>query len=335
MKRRALCLLERMPAVFLQLGRNVERRPGGRGAALQRATGGLLWLEVPGRSDRAPVVSRAGAGDPVARHVREGERAVVRWARLRSCASSLDRAAALAGRRGYLAWEYLFSRSAAPARRGPAAWRRARASRPSRAGRSSWATPAYLEIARQALGAFETPRARGRRRSRPRAAATTSCTPTRRACASCNGFLQALVGVRDFATGRRRSASAGDLRGWGHGGQAPSCPRFDTGAWSLYARGGAESSLSYHELVTGFLGSLCTRTSEAAYCEAQARFARYTREPPRRADLVRGPPPREAHPARSACTSRRSPPRRCRCAAATGRSSPARRRCAAAPTGSR
>ena len=71
-------------------------------------------------------------------------------------------------------------------------------------------------------------------------------------------------------------------------------PRYDTGAWSLYASGGAESDLGYHRLVRDFLQSLCERTKAGAYCG--------------RGEEVR-PLPARAH-ARRLRRRRRRPPRR-------------------------
>jgi len=92
-----------------------------------------------------------------------------------------------------------------------------------------------------------------------------------------NAFLQALVGIHDFAT------ATGDPRAtalFNAGDRAArrALPRFDTGAWSLYAQGGAESDLGYHRLVRDFLGSLCTRTGTGAYCGMRRRFDRYLHE---------------------------------------------------------
>jgi hypothetical protein len=41
-----------------------------------------------------------------------------------------------------------------------------------------------------------------------------------------------------------------------------------------------EADLSYHRLVTGFLGGLCERTQAPAYCEYQQRFTDYLATPP-------------------------------------------------------
>jgi hypothetical protein len=95
-----------------------------------------------------------------------------------------------------------------------------------------------------------------------------------------NGYLQSIIGLHDIAdlTGSpeaQRLFVDGErtARGW--------VPEFDTGAWSRYSLGGAESTLSYHRLVTGFLGGLCDRTQRAVYCDAHTRFTRYLHEPPR------------------------------------------------------
>ena len=105
---------------------------------------------------------------------------------------------------------------------------------------------------------------RGRRRAcawRRRTAPTTRCTRSGRALRIVNGFVQSLVGLYDFAD------ITGDLRGAGavRDGDAHrprEVPTYDTGAWSLYARGAItrESDLSYHTLLRDFL----TRALRAA-----------------------------------------------------------------------
>ena len=84
----------------------------------------------------------------------------------------------------------------------------------------------------------------------PRAASASSCTRSRRRCT--NGELQAVSGLP--CTGRDGTPpsplAAGDtaVRGVVAG--------FDTGAWSLYSAAGADTSLPYHQLTTGFLAAL-------------------------------------------------------------------------------
>jgi hypothetical protein len=43
---------------------------------------------------------------------------------------------------------------------------------------------------------------------------------------------------------------------------------------------GLEDSLAYHELVTGFLGQLCTRTQAPVYCTTAQHFVAYEKTPP-------------------------------------------------------
>ena len=92
-----------------------------------------------------------------------------------------------------------------------------------------------------------------------------------------NGFLQSLVGLKDFAdaTGDRRARR---LFRDGDRAARREIRRYDTGAWSLYSLGGNESDLGYHRLVRDFLVSLCERTKAGGYCAPAKRFDRYLHE---------------------------------------------------------
>jgi hypothetical protein len=93
-----------------------------------------------------------------------------------------------------------------------------------------------------------------------------------------NAFLQALIGLYDYAQASgdplaRQLFAAGDAEArW-------EVPQFDTGAWSLY-QPGVEDTLSYHELVTGFLQELCARTHASVYCVTAQHFQSYLKTPP-------------------------------------------------------
>ena len=94
-----------------------------------------------------------------------------------------------------------------------------------------------------------------------------------------NGEEQTLIGVADFARithdpVARRIARRGARE------LATRLPAFDTGAWTLYDLGGAESDLNYHTLATRFAQGVCDRALARGFCPAAARFARYTDEPP-------------------------------------------------------
>ena len=62
-----------------------------------------------------------------------------------------------------------------------------------------------------------------------------------------NGFVQALNGLADFVK-LGGDADGRALLAAGLAQAQAEVPTFDTGAWSLYARPGGESSLSYHVL---------------------------------------------------------------------------------------
>jgi hypothetical protein len=76
-----------------------------------------------------------------------------------------------------------------------------------------------------------------------------------------NGFAQSLNGLHDFAT----LADDGEGRALFSAGEAElrvELPAFDTGAWSLYSKPGAESDLGYHKVLRDFLRGLCDRLTE-------------------------------------------------------------------------
>lgn len=93
-----------------------------------------------------------------------------------------------------------------------------------------------------------------------------------------NAFLQTLIGLYDYGQ-VSGDAGAKALFARGNAEAQAEVPQFDTGAWSLY-QPGVEDSLDYHELVTGFLGQLCTRTGSPVYCTTAERFTAYLKTPP-------------------------------------------------------
>lgn len=93
-----------------------------------------------------------------------------------------------------------------------------------------------------------------------------------------NAFLQTLIGLYDYAhvSGNPQAAK---LFAAGNAEAIAEVPHYDTGAWSLY-QPGVEDDLSYHELVTGFLQQLCTRTAAPVYCTTAQHFQSYLTTPP-------------------------------------------------------
>jgi hypothetical protein len=95
-----------------------------------------------------------------------------------------------------------------------------------------------------------------------------------------NAFLQSLIGLWDYwqVSGDKRARA---LYVRGDREAKAELPRLDTGAWSLYSLGGAESDLNYHRLIRDFAEGLCERTKESAYCSKAARFDKYLHQPAR------------------------------------------------------
>ena len=116
---------------------------------------------------------------------------------------------------------------------------------------------AYLTAAQQALGIFQTPPPVGVGVKTPAGDLYAEYTYAP-ADKILNGFIQALVGLYDYASITKdplglKLFEAGDAEA------RAEVPHYDTGAWSLYDQFG-ESSLNYHELLTEFLQHLCERT---------------------------------------------------------------------------
>jgi hypothetical protein len=96
-----------------------------------------------------------------------------------------------------------------------------------------------------------------------------------------NGFIQSLVGLYDYARISKDPAGTELFQAAEPEARAET-PTYDTGAWSLYSRGTSkhESSLSYHDLLEGFLANLCKRTDVAVYCTTAEHFVAYKSVPP-------------------------------------------------------
>jgi hypothetical protein len=95
-----------------------------------------------------------------------------------------------------------------------------------------------------------------------------------------NGEIQTLVGLNDYARvsgnddARRIVARAAR-------GLVAQFDDWDTGAWTLYNKGGREATLHYHALAAQFAGRACDQHLAKGFCPAARRFARYTHEKPR------------------------------------------------------
>jgi D-glucuronyl C5-epimerase C-terminus len=137
--------------------------------------------------------------------------------------------------------------------------------------------PSYLQIAHQALALFTAPPPIGVRVPTALGARYVqySFTP---GTMIINAFLQSLIGLYDYAQ-VSHDPLAQQLFNAGNAEAQAEVPHFDTGAWSLY-QPGVEDTLSYHELVTGFLEQLCQRTQAPVYCVTAQHFTAYLTTPP-------------------------------------------------------
>src|SRR5262249_24256738 len=119
--------------------------------------------------------------------------------------------------------------------------------------------PTYLSLAHQALPVFTAPPPAGVRVATPLGARYVQYTFAP-GTSIINAFLQSLIGLYDYAHASN-DPLAQQLFAAGNAEAGAEVPHFDTGAWSLY-QPGIEDTLSYHELVTGLLQQLCTRTPD-------------------------------------------------------------------------
>ena len=271
----------RLQPVFLTIRRNREfwmSRPMPRpGARVTFPRDPVIFEYYSGRGLAIqPLASFGKANALAASCVRKTTRFACRPAALRRL---LERMLALGSERGgFLAWEYLvpFGSGAPPWISGMT---QATAAQAFARGRRELGDGRFARAARRALGAFDSPPPVGVGVGRGGGLRYTmySFAPRLRIY---NGELQALIGLRDVAR-ISRSRRAGRLFARGEPVARRSVAALDTGAWSLYSEGGAESTLEYHRLVGTFLDGMCSRTGKRTYCAAGERLARYVRQAPR------------------------------------------------------
>jgi hypothetical protein len=282
----------RMPALFLQLDRNRQfwhgkpafpvrtdlqpdpctgppsNNPAGARIVFQGSP--LVFQYYPGQGLQIQPLANFGLANGLITHCRHDpttcDRATIK--------KLLDQLVAIRSRRGsFVTWEYFFYFGGGTPpwtsgmSSGTAIQALARGSQKSILNDKS-----YLKVARSALGVFRAAPPLG---VRVRSGSgyhylLYSFDPGLRVL---NAFLQAITGLYDYAA-VAHDKSARSL--WQAGDRAArgELHRYDTGRWSRYSLGGAEASLSYHRLVTGFLDNLCQRL-HGKYCSYYKRFRSY------------------------------------------------------------
>jgi hypothetical protein len=282
----------RMPAVFLQLDRNRQfwhgkpafpvrtdlqpdpctRPPSNNPAGARIVFQGspIVFQYYPGQGIQLQPLANFGLANGLISQCRHDPANCDR-AGLKQL---LDEMVAIrSSRGGFVTWEYFFyfGGGAPPwtsgLSSGTAIQALARASEPSILNDKS-----YLRVAHSALGVFRTaPPVGVRVRSHGGSHYLIySFAPGLRVL---NAFLQAITGLFDYAK-VSGDKSARSLVHAGDRAARKELHLYDTGRWSRYSAGGAESSLGYHRLVTGFLDDLCTRL-HGKYCTYYQRFRSY------------------------------------------------------------
>ena len=262
----------RLPALFETLDRNRQWWTTGpmlaSGQRVEFSGSELVWQYYPGQGIELQVLGTFGKADGL---YTAGSAA---YPQLVDLLSEMIPLAAKRG--GGLTWEYYFKFDG-----GIPPWTSAMSQGTGLEAltRGYLAThdPSYLQIAEQALPIFSTAPKVGVRERTPLGARYLqySFAP---GTDIINAFLQSLIGLYDYAQ-TSGSTRAKALFNAGNAQAQSELPRFDTGAWSLY-QPGVEDNLSYHELVTGFLDQLCTRTAALAYCDTAEHFHAYLTTPP-------------------------------------------------------
>jgi hypothetical protein len=262
----------RLPALFLTLDRNRRWWTTGpllsSGQRVEFAGSQLVWEYYPGQGLELQVLGSFG---PVDSMYQGGPKY---YPRIRELLGELIPLAAHRG--GGLAWEYYFNFDG-----GVPPWTSAMsqgtAIQALTEASEAFHDMSYLGLARRALPIFHDQPPSGVSVMTPHGTRFLlySFAP---GAAVINGFLQALIGLYDYA----KVSGDADATGLFESGDAEAraeLPSFDTGAWSLY-QPGQEDTLDYHTLVTGFLQQLCSRTHEQIYCTTAAHFEAYLKTPP-------------------------------------------------------
>jgi hypothetical protein len=287
----------RMPAVFLQLDRNAEfwggdpkfparedvpeepcqaASSGRAGSRIQFYGSQIVFQYYPGNGLQIQPLANFGKANGLYTACRRKE------ARCDEAALKvlLDELVAIrSSRGGFTTWEYYF-----PFGGGSPPWvsgmAQGTAIQALTRGSILLKEPSYMTHAKAAIGIFEKSTPTGVRVKGEGGGnhyALYSFSPGLRVL---NAFLQTITGIYDYAKTAKDDRAMRLFR-LGDRSARREVPRYDTGAWSLYSQGGAESNLNYHNVVTDFLENLCSRTKTSVYCQKADRFNAYRTTAPK------------------------------------------------------
>jgi hypothetical protein len=268
----------RLPALFETLARNRQWWTTGpllgSGQRVEFAGSQLVWEYYPGQGIELQELGSFGKADGLYTAGR------AEYPQLQELLSELVPLAADRG--GGIAWEYYFSFDGG---RPPwtSAMSQGTAIEALTRAYKAFHDPSYLSVAHQALAIFTVAPPAGVKVATSLGARYLQYTFAP-GTSIINAFLQSLIGLHDYAKTSGDAEALGLFRAGDAEAQAE-VPHFDTGAWSLY-QPGIEDTLSYHELVTGFLQQLCSKTKAAVYCTAATHFEAYLKTPPSLAQLT-------------------------------------------------
>jgi D-glucuronyl C5-epimerase C-terminus len=270
----------RMPAAFVQLERNRRYWRSlpypGVGDQVSFKGSEILYQYFPGEGLQLHPLSTFKKANHMYGDCERGD-AICDEAGLRRLLDEMTELAVQRSRR-FIAWEYAFHFGG-----GSPPWLSgmADATGIQALGRAAQllAEPRYLDTARAALGAFETPPPRGVRTTGPGGGVHYLQYSFAPRLYIFNAFLQSLIGLYDF--GRiAQDDRARSLYAEAEPEAREEVPLSDVGDWSRYSYRGAESTPDYHELLREFLASMCTRRQGPVYCDYAERYRGYQVDPP-------------------------------------------------------
>jgi hypothetical protein len=258
----------RLPALWLQLNRNVEwwgfaERLPSSGERVRFHNSRVLFQYFPGQGLQLHPLANWGRASAL---INDGYRENAR--------QFLAELLPLAARRnGAMTWEYYFDFLG-----GSPPWTsglsQGTALEALAASYRTLGDPAYVDALRSAvrLYSFNTPLGVRVGSKYGNLYAEYSFAPRLRII---NGFIQALNGLWDA---RPYTTLARILYARGDRAAQRTLPWYDTGRWSFYSNRRDPSPLNYHVLLRDFLRDLCDRTKTRIYCVKAARFTAYLRK---------------------------------------------------------